>query len=147
MTEENRRITISTSDPEMAERLAASKHLWAAYDRYENCDAKLMAALAMTPRELHGAIGDALHALQTSLIEVAQAAGDVTSGVMFVEGYKAGLAEKADAIATPPVSIAFGPGAIQIALPDAVRVQLEKSPTESRVTRDASGQIVGIRTA
>jgi hypothetical protein len=60
----------------------------------------------------------------------------------FAEGYKAGRAGKGDM--QPVVNIS--PGAISLALPDAVRVQLEPSRTEALVQRDKDGNLTGIRT-
>jgi len=60
----------------------------------------------------------------------------------FAEGFKAGRASKADA--QPVVNIS--PGAISLALPDAVRVQLEPSRSETVVQRDEEGKLTGIRT-
>jgi hypothetical protein len=62
----------------------------------------------------------------------------------FAEGFKAGLASKAGS--SPTVNITLDPGAISLALPDAVRVQLEPSRTEAVVQRDADGNLTGIRT-
>jgi hypothetical protein len=139
-------------DRDIAGKLATSDEYASAQSALDNSVTEFQQAVKgltapdlATAERFSSAFDQFARDLKSAVAAIGNAFQEVAAERAYASGWHAGFAAKGDA-PQPVVNITFDPGAIALALPDAVRVALEPQRTETAVVRDEDGKLTGIRT-
>jgi hypothetical protein len=146
-------LSVTVHDRDIAGKIATSEEYASAQSALDDSLAEFVQAVKLLGPAPDPATAErfssAFDRYANDLKDVVLAVGNVLTQAeaerAYASGWNAGFTAKGDA-PQPVVNVSFDPGAIAVALPDAVRVQLEPSRSEAVVQRGADGKLTGIRT-